>query len=41
MALVLVVEDETPLLVLAESVIQSAGHQNSLGGKLRQRYGAI
>jgi CheY-like chemotaxis protein len=32
MALVLIVEDETPLLVLAESVIQSAGHQTLSAG---------
>ena len=32
MALVLVVEDETPLLILAESVIQSAGHQTLSAG---------
>jgi CheY-like chemotaxis protein len=32
MALILIVEDETPLLVLAESVIQSAGHQTLSAG---------
>jgi CheY-like chemotaxis protein len=32
MALVLIVEDETPLLVMAERVIQSAGHQTLSAG---------
>lgn len=41
MAVILIVEDEAPLLVLAESVLQQAGHDTLSAGSLAQAQAII